>query len=265
MDEGHDILKKWRPSCARGGPESVCTHGTRRILAELRLGTSVSCSRRRVLQLIRHMGLSGVHHRDRPTEIRADLPRRAGSIAHLSVSPCRSWGAEVTGHPAYERRPYPVAAAESEPRKAVSWAVDKHLKPKLVMDALQPAIRPRRSPRVSVIVSITSPNDAPRFAGHSCRIGSAFCRRRPARDALDHAKAESSFATFEIGLLDREAWLKPEALRTAYRADSSTRRPFMPEGSPRGFWRSARKNLKGGGLRRPVPFGSRSRNIGRSA
>lgn len=162
--------------------------------------------RKRVARLMRAAGLQGVSRRKRPrTTIRQpaawpapDLVKRDFAVAR----PNELWVADITYISTWTGFLYPAVVVDAWSRRVVGWAMATHVRNELVLDALEMAIRQRRSAGVihhsgqgSQYTSIAF-GKRWREAGVRPSMGSVA-------DCFDNALCESFFATLECELLDR--------------------------------------------------------------
>ncbi|HEY8341488.1 MAG TPA: IS3 family transposase [Calditerricola sp.] len=195
------------------------TYGAPRIHAELRLVHGVRCGRKRIAQLMRAMGLSGVHRR-RPRGITRRDPRRPVYTDRLHRqfvpdAPNRVRVTDLTQHRTEEGWLYLATVVDAFSRAVVGWAMGDRPVAELVVDAVTMAVR-RRRPGPGLI----------HHSDHGAQYTSlAFTRRLEALgiagsmgsvgDTLDNAVAESFYATLQTELLDRQTWASRDQLRIA--------------------------------------------------
>jgi putative transposase len=186
------------------------TYGSPRVWADLRLGSGVRVSRKRVERLMRQAGLQGISRRKKgctrrnPADVPAeDLVRRQ----FHPEGPDRLWVADITEHPTRQGKVYAAVVIDAWSRRVVGLSIADHLRAELVIDALDAAIW-RRRPK---------PDQTIHHSDHGCQYTAwAFGQRlRKAGllgstgtvgDALDNAVAESFFASLQTELLDRRTW-----------------------------------------------------------
>ena len=123
--------------------------------------------------------------------------------------------ADITQQRTGEGWLYLAVILDAFSRRVVGWSMAEHLRPELVLDALDMAIS-QRQPSPGLVC----------HSDHGCQYTSFADGRRLAAselvasmgtvgDALDNAAAESFFATLECELLDRHPWPTRAGLRTA--------------------------------------------------
>jgi putative transposase len=220
---GHYAWRK-RPASARAQADqrllrqirtahaaSQGTYGVPRIHAELR-EAGVCVGRKRVARLMRAAGIAGVSRRrfvvttarDRDARPAPDLVERAFRAAE----PNRLWVADITYLPTLVGFLFLAVVLDVFSRKVVGWAMARHLRTELVLDALEMALFRRR------------PRDVVHHSDQGCQYTSiAFGQRceeagvRPSMgsvgDCYDNAMAESFFATLECELLERRPRATP--------------------------------------------------------
>jgi putative transposase len=190
--------------------ENRGVYGSRRVMAELRLGEGVAVSRKRVQRLMRAAGLSGLVARKRGrTTIRVPGVRVADDLVERRFRPDAPdvlWVADITYLRTWEGWVYLAAVQDAYSRRIVGWSMADHMRAELVVDALQMALHRRRpgpglihhSDQGSQFVSLAFGQKA-RDAGIAVSMGSKGC-------AYDNAVAESFFATLKKELVHRSSW-----------------------------------------------------------
>ena len=185
------------------------SYGVPRIHAELADEYGVHIGRKRVARLMRAASLRGVSRRRfvRTTvaDIYADLPPdlvdRNFRIGELD----RLWVADITYVPTWAGFLYLAMVQDACSRKVAGWAMENHLRTKLVLAAIDMALAQRR------------PQGVIHHSDHGCQYTSfAFGKRcrdmgvmpsvGSVGDAYDNAMAESFFATLECELLNRRCF-----------------------------------------------------------
>ena len=190
--------------------ESRGTYGAPRVHAELADAHGIRCGRKRVTRLMRAACLADVcRRRTSRTTRRDDGGEPSADLVHRSFAtgaPNRLWVADITYLPTWQGFLYLAVVLDAFSRRVVGWAMADHLRPELVLDALEMALWNRR-PTAEVI----------HHSDHGCQYTSlAFgtrCRRAgiilsmgSAGDCYDNAMAESFFATLECELIARTRW-----------------------------------------------------------
>jgi transposase InsO family protein len=193
------------------------TYGAPRVHAELRLGRSVRCSRKRVARLMRQARLCGIYRRRRKRgqpapPVHDDLVQRR----FQADRPDRLWLTDITEHPTREGKVYLAAVLDVYARRIVGWSIADHLRAELVVDALEMARWRRRPARGETAlhsdrgVQYTSWAFGRRLReagllGSMGRVGSAY----------DNAMMESFFSTLQRELLNRQRWQTRRELASA--------------------------------------------------
>ena len=195
------------------------TYGAPRVRAELAAGHGLRCSRRRVARLMRSAGLQGCHRRRgvRTTRraaaaaVAADLVQRVFAAA----APDRLWVADITYLPTGAGFLYLAVVLDAFSRRVVGWAMAADLGARLVVDALEMALR-RRRPAPGLIHHSDHGRQYTSLAfGQRCRRAGVVPSMGSVGDAYDNALAESFFATLECELVDRSRWRTHGQARTA--------------------------------------------------
>jgi len=194
-------------------------YGSRRVLAELRLGQGIQASRKRVRRLMRQAGISGLVKVKRgKTTIRVPGVRVADDLVDRKFRPEAPnvlWVADITYLRTWEGWLYLAAVQDAYSRRIVGWAMTEHMRTELVADALQMAVH-RRQPQPGLIhhsdqgsqyVALGFGQQA-RDAGIAVSMGSRG-------DCYDNAVAESFFATLKKELVHRQSWPSRRDLSSA--------------------------------------------------
>src|SRR5436305_1132492 len=169
-------------------------------------------------RLMRTAGVQGVSRR-KPfhTTVRDEAARPAPDLVDRQFTapgPDRLWVADITYVPTWAGFLYLAVVLDAWSRRVVGWAMESHLRPELVLAALDMAVAQRR------------PTEVIHHSDQGCQYTSlAFGRRcgeagvRPSMgsvgDAYDNAMCESFFATLECELLDRQRFETQAAARLA--------------------------------------------------
>lgn len=199
--------------------DSRGSYGSPRVHAELRLGRSIRCGRKRVERLMKAAGLQGIHRRrlygctrrDPNAACAEDLVGRG----FTADGPNRLWVADVTQQMTGQGWLYLAVVIDVYSRRVIGWAIADHLRAELVCDALDMAVWTRR-PQPGVI----------HHSDHGAQYTSYMFGKRlrdkgiqgsmgSVGDAFDNAMAESFFASLETELLDRHTWRTRDQLANA--------------------------------------------------
>ena len=193
------------------------TYGVPRIYAELR-EEGVPVGRHRVERLMRATGLQGVARRTyRRTTVRQPGAQAAPDLVQRDFAasgPNQLWVADITYISTCRGFLHLAVVLDAWSRRVVGWAMARHLRTELVLDALDMAVHQRR------------PHGVIHHSDHGSQYTSlAFGKRcgqagiRPSMgslgDCYDNALCESFFATLECELLDRRSFRSTEEARHA--------------------------------------------------
>jgi putative transposase len=187
------------------------------VQAELR-AQGVSVSRKRVARLMRQAGLHGVSRRrfvvttvrDKDAVPAPDLVERDFEAA----GPDRLWVADITYIPTWAGFLYLAVVLDAWSRRVVGWAMERHLRTELVLEALEMAVR-QRQPRGVIHHSDQGCQYTSIAFGKRCREAGVRPSMGSVGDAYDNAMCESFFATLECELLDRRRFATPAEARLA--------------------------------------------------
>jgi putative transposase len=210
-DEALSVQIREIHACSRG------TYGVPRVHAELRLGRSVRCGRKRVERLMRAASLCGIYRRRGrraapAAPVHDDLVQRR----FVAEAPDRLWLTDITEHPTREGKVYLAAVLDVYARRIVGWSIADHLRAELVVDALQMA-RWRRRPAPGQTVLHSDRGAQYTSWAFGCRLREAGLLGSMGRvgSAYDNAMMESFFATLQRELLDRRQWATRKELASA--------------------------------------------------
>lgn len=198
-------------ACSRG------TYGAPRVHAELRLGRSARCSRKRVARLMRAANLCGVYRRRRrraepSAPVHEDLVQRR----FVADAPDRLWLTDITEHPTREGKIYLAAVLDVYARRIVGWSIADHLRSELVVDALEMARwRRRPAPGQTVLHSDRGAQYTSWAFGQRLRDAGLLGSMGRVGSAYDNAMMESFFGTLQRELLDRRHWTTRAELASA--------------------------------------------------
>ncbi len=194
------------------------TYGSPRVHAELKsLGRR--CSRKRVARLMREAGLQGcMRGRQRGTTRRSksaapaeDLVKRNFAATQMD----RVWVADITYVASGEGFLYLAFILDVYSRRIVGWAMESHLRTKLVVDALQMAVW-RRKPAPGLVhhsdqgVQYTALS----FSERLREVGITPSMGRTG-SALDNAMAESFVSTLKAELVSNLEFPTRQSAKTA--------------------------------------------------
>jgi putative transposase len=199
--EDQDLLRRIRAShvASRG------TYGSPRILADLR-DQGIRIGRKRVARLMRVAGLEGVSRRRFvATTIRDANARPAPDLVERDFSaegPNRLWVADITYIPTAGNFLYLAVVLDAWSRRIVGWSMATTLHTRVVLDALEMAVR-QRQPSSVVHHSDQGCQYTSYAFGKRCREAGVRPSMGTVGDAYDNAMCESFFATLECELLHR--------------------------------------------------------------
>ena len=119
--------------------------------------------------------------------------------------PNKLWVADITYVPTWSGFLYLSVVLDAFSRRVVGWAMAKHLKTQLVLDALDMALWNRR--RYGVIHHSDQGSQYTSYAfGQRCAKTGVRPSVGSVGDCFDNALCESFFATLECELIDRESF-----------------------------------------------------------
>ena len=192
------------------------TYGAPRIHAQL-AKEGVHVGRKRVARLMKAAGVRGVSRRKRfSTTQRAERARPAPDRVNRdfqAAGPDRLWVADITAYSSKTSTPistwggwlYLAVVIDAWSRRIVGWSMATHLRTRLVLDALEMAIRQRRP--IGVIHHSDQGSQYTLLAfGSRCREAGILPSMGSVGDAYDNALCESFFATLECELLERNVF-----------------------------------------------------------
>jgi putative transposase len=123
--------------------QSRGSYGSPRVHAELRMGRSIFCGRKRVERLMKAIGLQGIHRRRWHGCTRRDPNAvAAGDLVgrrFTAEGPNRLWVADVTQQMTGQGWLYLAVVIDVYSRRVIGWAIAQNIKAELVCDALDMA------------------------------------------------------------------------------------------------------------------------------
>jgi putative transposase len=192
------------------------TYGAPRIWAELR-ELEIRTSRKRIARLMREAGIRGLHRprrrRPRPDPGARSIPDLVGRRFRPAEID-RVWAADITEIPTAQGIAYLAVVIDLCSRMVVGWAIDRHMRTELVIDALEMATTRRRPAAGLVHHSDRGAQYTSLVFGQA--LGRAGIVRSVGRVATpaDNAVVESFFDTLKLELF-LEGPLRPlETART---------------------------------------------------
>ena len=193
------------------------TYGAPRVHAELRY-EGVRVGRKRVERLMRSAGIEGVSRRKRGKTTRRG--KRHAPAADLvdrdftASAPDELWVADITYVPTWSGFLYLAVVLDVWSRRIVGWSMATTLHTKIVLDALEMAVR-QRQPVGVVHHSDQGCQYTSLDFGRRCREAGIRPSMGSVGDAYDNAMCESFFATLETELIDRTSFPTKSAARLA--------------------------------------------------
>lgn len=183
------------------------TYGYRRVHAELTMGLGVSVSSRLTFLLMHNAGIYGLPGPARVKRLRGvvtsdDLVNRKFNRA----SPNELWVTDITEHPTREGRLYCCCVLDTYSRRIVGWSIDSSPDTRLVINALDMALK-NRDPKPGGVVHADHGTQFTSWAfGDKIRSAGLMPSFGTVGDGLDNAMMESFWSSMQIELLDRKKW-----------------------------------------------------------
>ncbi len=183
------------------------TYGYRRVHAELTMGLGVNVSSRLTFLLMHDAGLSGLPGPARVKRLRGivtsdDLVNRKFNRA----GPNELWVTDITEHPTREGRLYCCCVLDTYSRRIVGWSIDSSPDTRLVINALDMALK-NRDPKPGGVVHADHGTQFTSWAfGDKIRSAGLMPSFGTVGDGLDNAMMESFWSSMQIELLDRKKW-----------------------------------------------------------
>ncbi len=183
------------------------TYGYRRVHAEMTMGMDVSVSSRLVFTLMHDAGLYGLPGPARVKRLRGVVT--AGDLVNRKfhrMKPNELWVTDITQHRTREGWVYCCCVLDSFSRKIVGWSIDSSPDTRLVLNALDMAIK-TRDPAPGGIVHADHGAQFTSWAfGNRIRAAGLMPSFGSVGDGLDNAMMESFWSSMQIELLDRQRW-----------------------------------------------------------
>ena len=193
--------------------QSRATYGVPRVHAVL-AAEGVGVGKKRVARLMKLARLGGISRRRKYKSTRDKDARPAPDLVDrkfVATAPNQLWVADITYVPTWEGFLYLAVVLDVFSRRIVGWAMEKHLRAELVIDALNMAVGQRR-PSTVIHHSDQGCQYTSVAFGIRCREVGVKPSMGSVGDAYDNAMCESFFATLECELLDRRRFkTHPEA------------------------------------------------------
>jgi len=199
--------------------ESRGAYGSPRVHAELRMSKGIRCSRKRVIRLMRELGIHGARRRGRfgctkrnpKREAYPDLVGRQ----FRADRPNKLWVADMTQHMTLQGLLYLAVVIDVFSRMVVGWSMGERQTVDLVVGALNMAVRNRQPVSGATHHSDHGSQYTSVQFGKRLKHAGILGSMGSVGDALDNAVAESFFSTLQTELLDAKTWESREELRTA--------------------------------------------------
>ena len=182
------------------------TYGAPRLQIDL-ADIGIRVSRKRVARLMRHAGLAGLSRRKSTVTTVRDGARQAPDLVGRNFTadrPNMLWVADITYIPTWAGFLYLAVVLDAFSRRIVGWSMAITLHTRVVLDALNMALRQRRPSGVIHHSDHGSQYTSIEF-GKRCREAGVRPSMGSVGDAYDNAMAESFFATLECELLGHTA------------------------------------------------------------
>jgi len=184
--------------------EVKARYGSPRIHAEL-AARGRDCRVNTVAQLMRDNGIRAKTARKfrRATDSNHDLPVADNLLDRQfdPASPNESWVADITYIPTREGWPYLAVVEDPYSRRVVGWSMADHMESRLVVDALEPAVR-RRLPEEGLLAHS---DRGSQYASEHYQLLPArhgiTCGMSRRADCWDNAPMESFFASLKKELV----------------------------------------------------------------
>jgi len=199
--------------------DSRGTYGSPRIHAELK-AAGEAVGQKRVARLMREAGIEGVSRRSKPTTtISSANDRKAPDLVDRDFepdAPNELWVADITYVPTSQGYLYLAVVLDAYSRRVVGWAMEKHLRTELVVQALDLAVERRQTDGVIHHSDQGTQYTSIEF-GKRCREADVRTSMGTVGDCYDNALCESFFASLECELLDQATFTDPsEAQRELF-------------------------------------------------
>jgi putative transposase len=182
------------------------TYGSPNIHAELADDHGIRVGRKRVARLMRAAGLRGATLRRYVVTTQTDSGARPAvdlvDRQFYAEGPDRLWVADITYIPTWSGFLYLAMVLDVYSRRVVGWAMETHLRTKLILAALNMAITQRR-PQAVIHHSDRGCQYTSYAFGKRCREAGVMPSMGSVGDAYDNAMAESFFASLEREVLNR--------------------------------------------------------------
>ena len=197
---------------------SMQTYGYRRIAADLR-DDGYKVGERRVKRIMREHGICGITRklRRRLGQLQAqglhaaDLVRREW----YPLGPNELWVADITQVATWQGILYVAVVMDVFSRRIVGWAIERHMRSELVVEAFEMALAHRRPGRGLVHHSDHGGQYTSYVFGKTLRTAGVLPSMGQVKTCYDNAVAESFIASFKKDLIRRRSWPNAVECRSA--------------------------------------------------
>lgn len=183
------------------------TYGYRRVHAELTMGMGVRVSSRLTFLLMHDAGLYGLPGPSRVKRLRGAVT--ADDLVNRKFHrdrPNELWVTDITEHPTREGKLYCCCVLDAYSRRIVGWSIDSSADTRLVINALDMALK-TRDPASGGVVHADHGTQFTSWAfGEKVRSAGLMPSFGTVGDGLDNAMMESFWSSMQIELLDRQRW-----------------------------------------------------------
>lgn len=192
------------------------TYGSPRVWLDLR-DAGHKVSRKRVARLMREAGLKGAHRRRSRPRNRPVIHPAADLVCRdfSAPGPDRIWVADITYWWTDEGYLYLAAVMDLFSRRIVGWAMERHLRADLVIDAIEMA-KVRRRPAPGLIHHSDRGSQYTSWEfGRTLRESGILQSMGRTGTAHDNAAVESFFSTLKLELLEGRRYRTREEAKAA--------------------------------------------------
>lgn len=183
------------------------TYGYRRVHAELTMGMGVTVSSRLTFLLMHAAGIYGLPGPAQVKRLRG-VVTSDGLVNRkfTRARPNELWVTHIKEHPTREGRLYCCCVLDTYSRRIVGWSIDSSPDTRLVINALDMALK-NRNPNPGGVVHADHGAQFTSWAfGDKIRSAGLMPSFGTVGDGLDNAMMESFWSSMQIELLDRKKW-----------------------------------------------------------
>lgn len=183
------------------------TYGYRRVHAEPTMAMGVTVSDRTVFKLMRLAGIYGL-----PGPVRTKRLRGVVAVddpvnrKFTRARPNELWVTDITQHRTRKEWVYCAAVLDAYSHRIIRWSIDSKQDAKLVVNALDMAIRNRRPEPGGIVHSDNGTQLTSWIFGEKIRSAGLLPSFDSVGDGLDNAMTESFWSSMQIELLNRKKW-----------------------------------------------------------